>query len=74
MAAMKLYNHTCRCIINTVCKKVSENPNPYLNISFVTNSNSWDPMHQLGCVGEAGPSTSLQMVGGELLGEGERGK
>ena len=31
-------------------------------------------MHQLGCVGEAGPSTSLQRVGGELLGEGERGK
>jgi hypothetical protein len=24
--AMKLYNHTCRCIIHTGCKKASENP------------------------------------------------
>jgi len=34
MAAMKLYNHTCRCIVHTGCKKASENPNTYIKISY----------------------------------------
>jgi len=65
---MKLYNHTYRCIIHTGCEKASENPNTYIKISFVTNSKTpcinWDVLLS---EPEAGPSTCLQMVGGELL-------
>jgi len=50
MAAMKLYNHTCRCIIHTVCKKISENLNTYIKISFVTNSDSQASTEMCFCV------------------------